>query len=118
MELTLLSRFFNAAKADDCGSSMRMPYMHLYRYGYLSGSRSWSLKSSSTIHVSKCDTACCLSDRGRGARTCEDRGLNQLHQLVDLNQEVDGHVQFATVCCQCLGCDMSGVASTVSTHKI
>jgi hypothetical protein len=28
---TELSRFFNAAKADDCGSSMSRPYRHLYR---------------------------------------------------------------------------------------
>lgn len=40
MALTLFNLFFNAAKAEDCGRSMRSPYRHLYRCGYLSGSNS------------------------------------------------------------------------------
>jgi hypothetical protein len=31
MAETELRRFFSAAKADDCGRSMRRPYRHLYR---------------------------------------------------------------------------------------
>lgn len=46
MELTLFNRFFKAANAEDCGRSMRIPYMHLYKYGYFSGSSSWSRKSA------------------------------------------------------------------------
>lgn len=51
IELTLLSLFLRAAKADDCGNNIRIPYMHLYRYGYFSGSSSCSLKSD--VGVSK-----------------------------------------------------------------
>ncbi len=46
---TLLRRFFNAPKAEDCGSSINKPYRHLYRYGYLSGSRSWRRKSNALV---------------------------------------------------------------------
>lgn len=45
IELTLLSRFFNAANAEDCGKSIRIPYMHLYKKGYFSGSSSCRRKS-------------------------------------------------------------------------
>jgi hypothetical protein len=40
IELTLLSRFLSAAKAEDWGKSINSPYKHLYRYGYFSGSKS------------------------------------------------------------------------------
>lgn len=46
MLLTLLRRFLSAAKAELWGNSMRTPYKHLYRYGYLSGSRSWRRRSA------------------------------------------------------------------------
>jgi hypothetical protein len=47
IELTLLSRFLSAAKADDWGRSIKRPYRHLYKCGYRSGSSSWSRRSDS-----------------------------------------------------------------------
>jgi len=44
-ELTALSLFLSETKAELCGSNINKPYKHLNRYGYFSGSRSWSLRS-------------------------------------------------------------------------
>lgn len=47
-ELTALSRFRSVANAELCGKSIRRPYMALSRYGYFSGSSSWSLRAVKT----------------------------------------------------------------------
>jgi hypothetical protein len=52
MELTLLSRFLRAANAEDCGKSIRIPYMHLYRYGYFSGSSNCRRRSTLSVSLS------------------------------------------------------------------
>jgi len=43
-ELTALSLFLKETNAELCGNSINRPYKHLKRYGYFSGSRSWSLR--------------------------------------------------------------------------
>lgn len=51
MELTLLRRFLRAANAEDCGRSIKMPYMHLYKYGYFSGSNSCRRRSAQLVSL-------------------------------------------------------------------
>lgn len=45
-ELTALSLFLRETNAELCGNNINKPYRHLNKYGYFSGSRSWSLKST------------------------------------------------------------------------
>jgi hypothetical protein len=45
-EFTALSLFLRETNAELCGNNINKPYKHLKRYGYFSGSRSWSLRST------------------------------------------------------------------------
>ena len=90
-ELTLFKRFFKAAKADDWGKSIKSPYRHLYKYGYFSGSSSCSRRSRSRNKLVYLGIY-------RGIRlTCKHRRLDQLHQFVDLDEDIDRHLEFGTV---------------------
>lgn len=64
MALTEFNLFLRAAKAEDCGSSIKSPYRHLYRYGYRSGSKSCKRRSGE------------VSQTGSQKRSKEDLQVN------------------------------------------